>query len=58
MRTLKIILNCKEEEYRKLFAKKISEFYNVNDEKKFMNQKYLKLKEKIYFLDKHLYYKK
>ena len=29
LRPLKIILNCKNEKYRKLFAEKISKFYNI-----------------------------
>jgi hypothetical protein len=29
LRPLKIILNCKNQEYRKLFAEKISKFYNI-----------------------------
>ena len=76
LRPLKIILNCKDEDYRKLFAQKISEFYNIpvinyelmmekleqnfeelNDEEKFMNEKYLKLKERLDFLDANPDYK-
>ena len=69
LRPLKIILNCKNENYRKLFAEKISKFYNIpilnfelmmeklnqnisdNEEEKFMNEKYYKLKERLDFLE-------
>ena len=69
LRPLKIILNCQNEEYRKLFAEKISKFYNIpilnfelmmeklnqviseNEEEKFMNEKYYKLKERLDFLE-------
>lgn len=69
LRPLKIILNCKNEKYRKLFAEKISKFYNIpilnfelmmeklnqniseNEEEKFMNEKYYKLKERLDFLE-------
>ena len=69
LRPLKIILNCKNENYRKLFAEKISTFYNIpilnfelmmeklnqnisdNEEEKFMNEKYYKLKERLDFLE-------
>ena len=71
LRPLKIILNCQNEEYRKLFAEKISKFYNIpilnfdlmmekvnqniseNEEEKFMNEKYYKLKERLDFLETH-----
>ena len=69
LRPLKIILNCKNESYRKLFAQKISKFYNIpilnfelmmeklnqniseDEEEKFMNEKYYKLKERLDFLE-------
>ena len=71
LRPLKIILNCQNENYRKLFAEKISKFYNIpvlnfelmmeklnqsiseNEEEKFMNEKYYKLKERLDFLEQH-----
>ena len=71
LRPLKIILNCQNEEYRKLFAEKISKFYNIpilnfelmmeklnqniseNEEEKFMEDKYYKLKERLDFLEQH-----
>ena len=71
LRPLKIILNCKNEKYRKLFAEKISKFYNIpilnfelmmeklsqniseNEEEKYMNEKYYKLKERLGFLEQH-----
>jgi len=69
LRPLKIILNCKNESYRKLFAQKISQFYNIpiinfelimeklnqsiseDEEEKYMNDKYYKLKERLDFLE-------
>ena len=71
LRPLKIILNCKNEKYRKLFAEKISKFYNIpiinfelmieqlnqniseNEEEKYMNEKFYKLKERLDFLESH-----
>ena len=71
LRPLKIVLNCQNEKYRKLFAEKISEFYNIpilnfelmmekltqniseNEEEKFMNEKYYKLKERLDFIESH-----
>ena len=71
----KIILNCKNENYRKLFAEKISKFYNIpiinfelimeklnqniseDEEVKYMNEKYYKLKERIDFLEANPDYK-
>ena len=71
LRPLKIILNCKNEKYRKLFAEKISQFYNIpiinfelmieqlnqniseNEEEKYMNEKFYKLKERLDFLESH-----
>ena len=71
LRPLKIILNCKNEKYRKLFAEKISKFYNIpilnfelmieklnqniseDEEEKYMNDKYYKLKERLDFLESH-----
>ena len=75
LRPLKIILNCKNENYRKLFAEKISKFYNIpiinfelimeklnqniseDEEVKYMNEKYYKLKERIDFLEANPDYK-
>ena len=71
LRPLKVILNCQNEQYRKIFAEKISNFYNIpiinyelmlekvnqniseNEEEKFMNEKYYKLKERLDFLEAH-----
>ena len=72
---MKIILNCKNENYRKLFAEKISKFYNIpiinfelimeklnqniseDEEVKYINEKYYKLKERIDFLEANPDYK-
>ena len=58
LRPLKIILNCKDEEYGNLFAQKFLNFIiYLLMMKKNMNEKYLKLKEQIDFIDAHLDYK-